>query len=88
MLVVVVESNEYAVAILLTSGVVCDLDDAGYDSYALLAVLDLSASYVFPAIGIILRELEEGRWRGQMLQVGGHVLPSLPNSYKFSRQQP
>jgi hypothetical protein len=56
-----------------------DLHDIGYDCYALLAVLDLPASYVFPAIEIILREIEKGQWRGQMLRVNGHVLISLPN---------
>jgi hypothetical protein len=78
-LVVVVESNEDAIAILLLSSVVCDLDDAGDDSHTLRAVLDLPASYVFPAIGIILREIEEGRWGGQMLRINGHVFLSLPN---------
>jgi hypothetical protein len=79
LLVVVVESNDDTIAILLLSSVVGDLHDIGYDSYALLAVLDLPASYVFPAIWIILREIEKGQWRGQMLRVNGHVLISLPN---------
>jgi hypothetical protein len=78
LLVVVVESNDDTIAILLLSSVVGDLHDIGYDSYALLAVLDLPALYVFPAIGIILREIEKGQWRGQMLRVNGHVLISLP----------
>jgi hypothetical protein len=35
---------------------------------------------MFPASGIILRESEECRWRGQMLRITGHVLLSLPNA--------
>jgi hypothetical protein len=79
LLVVVVESNLDAIAILLLSSVVCDFDDVGYDSYTLRSVLDLPTAYVFPAIGIILREIEECRWGDQMLRINGHVLLSLPN---------